>query len=133
MKKTVKKRKFSNSTYKPPLKKTKDIYKDYEVKHRSAPYQASDAETTNSSRNSHQYDIIISKDEPEHQIPPLSIYIGSGYGVEVKEFRKNYYVCFSHTINDDNQKRLNLPLSQIYNLQEAVNRLSEYVKKYKKF
>ncbi|GFU52044.1 uncharacterized protein NPIL_191971 [Nephila pilipes] len=37
----------------------------------------------------------------ELKIQPYSIYLGKGVGVEIKEFRKSYYVAFSKTVDGD--------------------------------
>ncbi|GBN10228.1 hypothetical protein AVEN_217490-1 [Araneus ventricosus] len=44
-----------------------------------------------------QYDILVSNDLRlnEENIPPLSVYIGSGFAAEIKAYRKSFYLSFS--------------------------------------
>ncbi|GFQ86469.1 uncharacterized protein TNCT_547471 [Trichonephila clavata] len=62
------------------------------------------------------------------KIQPYSIYLGRGIGVEIKEFRKNYYIAFSKTVDSEIRNRFNLALNQLPILAKAVEALQEYVK-----
>ncbi|GFQ79042.1 uncharacterized protein TNCT_48981 [Trichonephila clavata] len=64
----------------------------------------------------------------ELKIQPYSIYLGKGVGVEIKEFRKSYYVAFSKTVDGDVRNRFNLALDQLPILLKAVETLVQYVK-----
>ncbi|GBL78852.1 hypothetical protein AVEN_32383-1, partial [Araneus ventricosus] len=64
----------------------------------------------------------------ELKIQPYSIFLGKGVGVEIKEFRKAYYIAFSKTVDGDVRNRFNLPLDQLPILSKAVEALTEYIK-----
>ncbi|GBO16672.1 hypothetical protein AVEN_149339-1 [Araneus ventricosus] len=61
----------------------------------------------------------------ELKIQPYSIFLGKGVGVEIKEFRKAYYIAISKTVDGDVRNRLNLPLDQIPISSKAVEALTE--------
>ena len=80
-----------------------------------------------------RYDVIISEDKPDtRDISPLSVYIGAGFAVEIKEFRKNYYICFSKTVDGDIKNRMNLPLDQLKNIKKALEVTEKHVKRHQK-
>ncbi|GFQ73938.1 uncharacterized protein TNCT_271921 [Trichonephila clavata] len=62
------------------------------------------------------------------KIQPYSIYLGRGIGVEIKEFRKNYYIAFSKTVDSEIRNCFNLALDQLPILAKVVEALQEYVK-----
>ncbi|GBN02329.1 hypothetical protein AVEN_260393-1 [Araneus ventricosus] len=62
------------------------------------------------------------------KIQPYSIFLSKGVGVEIKEFRKAYYIAFSKTVDGDVRNRFNLPLDQLPILAKAVEALTEYIK-----
>ncbi|GFQ65422.1 uncharacterized protein TNCT_90251 [Trichonephila clavata] len=62
------------------------------------------------------------------KIQPYSIYLGRGIGMEIREFRKNYYIAFSKTVDSEIRNRFNLALDQLPILAKVVEALQEYVK-----
>lgn len=76
------------------------------------------------------YDIIICEDEPAYSIPYLNIYIGGGFSVEVKEFRKQFYTCITRHVTEDSKNRINIPVSQANNFGLAFNEILKHLKKY---
>ncbi|GFQ64827.1 uncharacterized protein TNCT_243091 [Trichonephila clavata] len=62
------------------------------------------------------------------KIQPYSIYLGRGIGAEIKEFRKNYYIASSKTVDSEIRNRFKLALDQLPILAKAVEVLQEYVK-----
>lgn len=107
--------------------KEKKLKKDVTQKFSDVQRSSSEASTSKTARPN--FDIVIGKDEPECSVHPLRIYIGSGYGVEVKEFQKKYYICFSYVVNEDVKKRFNIPISQVHNLKLAIDTLTNHIKK----
>ncbi|GFY22023.1 hypothetical protein TNCV_3296671 [Trichonephila clavipes] len=49
----------------------------------------------------------------EIKIPPYNVYLGKGAAIELKEFRKSYYIAFSKTVDGEIRNRFNLPLDQL--------------------
>ncbi|GFW84623.1 uncharacterized protein TNCV_2596681 [Trichonephila clavipes] len=37
----------------------------------------------------------------EVKIPPYNVYLGKGAAIELKEFRKSYYIAFSKTVDGE--------------------------------
>ncbi|GFT16735.1 uncharacterized protein NPIL_219581 [Nephila pilipes] len=66
----------------------------------------------------------------EKKIPPYSIYLGKGVVIELKEFRKSYYIAFSKSADGEVKNRFNLALDQLHVLLKAVEALVEYLKEY---
>ncbi|GFU08443.1 uncharacterized protein TNCV_821761 [Trichonephila clavipes] len=65
-------------------------------------------------------------------IPPYSINLGKGVGMELKEFRGQYYVGLSKCSDSSNEvirNRFNIPLAQLEVLKKACDAMLSYVKK----
>ncbi|GFR19618.1 uncharacterized protein TNCT_375201 [Trichonephila clavata] len=69
-------------------------------------------ESFGASKEEEKYDYVISKDlRLAEEIPPLSVYIGSGFAAEIKSFRKSFYISFSKKEIDSSRKKfINIPL-----------------------
>ena len=61
-------------------------------------------------------------------ISPLKIYVGNNIYVEVKEYKKNFYVGFSKEEDGTIRNRFNIALEQLDKVEEALNILKEYVR-----
>lgn len=77
------------------------------------------------------YDLILVDDGTTTKlIPHYAVYIGKGVALEIKEYRKSHYICFSKTIEGDIKNRLNLPVDQVATLKKRVEAISLYLKDY---
>lgn len=64
-------------------------------------------------------------------LPPYSIFLGSGIMVEIKAYRKEYYVAFSRQDNGETKNRFNINIKQLPVLKKAVEALRLYCKEHK--
>ncbi|GFU62650.1 uncharacterized protein TNCV_2205101 [Trichonephila clavipes] len=67
----------------------------------------------------------------KEKYPPYSINLGKGVGMELKEFRGQYYVGLSKCSDSSNEvirNRFNIPLAQLEVLKKACDAMLSYVK-----
>ncbi|GBM37202.1 hypothetical protein AVEN_179659-1 [Araneus ventricosus] len=78
-----------------------------------------------------KYDVLISDDlkKVEDNIPPLSVYIGSGFAAEVKSFRKTFYLSFSKSDIEKRKKFINIPLTELNNVIAGLRVIEKHVRK----
>ncbi|GFQ85290.1 uncharacterized protein TNCT_579351 [Trichonephila clavata] len=82
-----------------------------------------------------QYDVHITNDfkKTDEDIPPLSVYIAVGFAVEIKKFRKTFYLTLSKKDSDTQRKKfINIPSYQLTNVQEGLRILQKHIKKHSK-
>ncbi|GFQ72178.1 uncharacterized protein TNCT_15351 [Trichonephila clavata] len=82
-----------------------------------------------------QYDVHITNDfkNTDEDIPPLSVYIAVGFAVEIKKFRKTFYLSLSKKDSDTQRKKfINIPINQLTNVQEGLRILQKHIKKHSK-
>ncbi|GFQ75025.1 uncharacterized protein TNCT_278901 [Trichonephila clavata] len=82
-----------------------------------------------------QYDVHITNDfkNTDEDIPPLSVYTAVGFAVEIKKFRKTFYLSLSKKDSDTQRKKfINIPINQLTNVQEGLRILQKHIKKHSK-
>ncbi|GFR18697.1 uncharacterized protein TNCT_637781 [Trichonephila clavata] len=82
-----------------------------------------------------QYDVHITNDfkNTDEDIPPLSVYIAVGFAVEIKKFRKTFYLSLSKKDSDTQRKKfIDIPINQLTNVQEGLRILQKHIKKHSK-
>ncbi|GFT80858.1 uncharacterized protein TNCV_2714851 [Trichonephila clavipes] len=88
--------------------------------------------TKRSKTTKFKFDLDLGCDAQEKKsIPPNSINFGKGVGMELKEFRSQYYVGLSKCSDSSNEvirNRFNIPLAQLEILKEACDAMLSYVK-----
>ncbi|GFY07933.1 uncharacterized protein TNCV_2579651 [Trichonephila clavipes] len=88
--------------------------------------------TKRSKTTKSKFDLDLGCDAQEKKsIPPYSINLGKGVGMELKEFRGQYYVGLSKCSDSSNEvirNRFNIPLAQLEVLKKACDAILSYVK-----
>ncbi|KAF8789078.1 hypothetical protein HNY73_007052 [Argiope bruennichi] len=80
-----------------------------------------------------KFDLNLSDEieNPESIIPPHSIYLGKGLGIEIKEFRKAYYITYvKYNDKGDIKNRFNIAVDQIQTFILGLPKMAEYVKQH---
>ncbi|XP_055939670.1 uncharacterized protein LOC129969234 [Argiope bruennichi] len=80
-----------------------------------------------------KFDLNLSDEieNPKSIIPPYSIYLGKGLGIEIKEFRKAYYITYvKYNDKGDIKNRFNIAVDQIQTFILGLQKMAEYVKQH---
>ncbi|GBM83782.1 hypothetical protein AVEN_17042-1, partial [Araneus ventricosus] len=80
-----------------------------------------------------KFDLNLSEeiDNSKCNIPPYSIYIEKRIGIEVKEFRKTYFITFiKYNEKNDIKNRFNITLDQLPTFIVGLQKMNEYVKQH---
>ncbi|KAG8195054.1 hypothetical protein JTE90_029634 [Oedothorax gibbosus] len=66
----------------------------------------------------------------KNRILKLSVYVSSGFAVEIKKYEKRVYICFSKGMENERKKFINIPITEISNVQKALQILEKHITKY---
>ncbi|GFT97411.1 uncharacterized protein NPIL_365601 [Nephila pilipes] len=73
-----------------------------------------DEETKSPTKRKFDLNLSDEIENPKSIIPPYSIYLGKGLGIEIKEFRKSYYITYiKYNDKGDVKNRFNIAIDQI--------------------
>lgn len=74
-----------------------------------------------------KYDVVLEKVEKKTGIKDFSIYLGAGYSVHIKTFKKSNYINFlRENEHGDPKNRFNLPLNLLDNLNVAIQYMKNH-------
>lgn len=118
-----------------PLKRKPKSSHDNSTKKRSSDEEdsiqlkRSPSRETTRKRKAPKFDLnLSSSDVPlaKSTLEPYSIYIGSDIVLEVKPFKKEYYLGFYKHVNGENKKHFNINIKQIHTVRKALETVVEY-------
>lgn len=67
------------------------------------------------------------------QIPNYSVYLGKNTALEIKEYRKQYYLCFlKYSDRGEIKNRFNINIDQIGTMMMGLEKIQEFLKNQQK-
>lgn len=79
-------------------------------------------------RHSEKYNVILSKDKKTSgTISDFSVYLGAGYAINVKEFRRSHYINLTRETGGEIRNRFNIPLNLLDNFKKGVEHIAKHI------